>query len=334
MTETPAVYEPGTTIDLVPMPVMSLGQAVARLKEFQTFVSTMMVKDVDYGIIPGTPKPTLLKPGAEKLAEMYGLAPTVEVTHRVEDWEHGFFHYEVRVRLVSKRTGAVVAEGLGSCNSREARYVNRWVFASDIPDDVDKTKLQKREGKSKKTGRPYTQYLWSNTDPYTQVNTFLKIAKKRGVIDATLSATRSSGMFTQDVEDWVEGEAHEIHEPGPESKPAPDASPKPADAAHQERETLLAHYHELVEALPLAGLQAPGPLPSPITNKALREINERLSRNLDRKRWQGEPAPNGKAGEAEALAEAEAQVSVDEADLRADAEAEQMALASDRETHQ
>jgi len=33
------------------------------------------------------------------------------------------------------------------------------------------------------------------------VNTVLKIAKKRALVDATLSVTRSSGLFTQDVED-------------------------------------------------------------------------------------------------------------------------------------
>src|SRR6185295_4560350 len=33
----------------------------------------LMEKDEDYGIIPGTPKPTLLKPGAEKLCNVYGL---------------------------------------------------------------------------------------------------------------------------------------------------------------------------------------------------------------------------------------------------------------------
>lgn len=33
------------------------------------------------------------------------------------------------------------------------------------------------------------------------VNTILKMSKKRSHVDATLSATRSSGLFTQDLED-------------------------------------------------------------------------------------------------------------------------------------
>jgi hypothetical protein len=35
------------------------------------------------------------------------------------------------------------------------------------------------------------------------VNTIIKMAKKRAYIDATLSATRTSGIFTQDLEDFA-----------------------------------------------------------------------------------------------------------------------------------
>ena len=38
-------------------------------------------------------------------------------------------------------------------------------------------------------------------DPYSLINTMLKMAKKRALVDAVLSATRSSDLFTQDLED-------------------------------------------------------------------------------------------------------------------------------------
>lgn len=38
----------------------------------QAFFRDVMVENEDYGIIPGTQKPTLLKAGAEKLCEFYG----------------------------------------------------------------------------------------------------------------------------------------------------------------------------------------------------------------------------------------------------------------------
>lgn len=154
--------------DLVPTFAISTDQAMLRLQELQEFVDKVMIKNIDYGIIPGTPKPTLLKAGAEKLCDIYGFAKEVEVTQRVENWETGLFSYEVRVTLISKRTGQIEAEGIGEANSRERRY-QRTI---------------------EKTG-----------GAYSLVNTILKMAKKRALVDAALSATRTSGMFTQDVED-------------------------------------------------------------------------------------------------------------------------------------
>jgi hypothetical protein len=130
----------------------------------QEFVRDQMVDGEDYGVIPGTgSKPTLLKPGAEKLNAIFGLAPILEITNRVEDWDAGFVAYEVKVTLLNKRTTNVEAEGVGACNSRERKYKNQ--------------------------------------DAANIANTILKMAKKRALIDATLSATRASGLFTQDLED-------------------------------------------------------------------------------------------------------------------------------------
>ncbi len=247
MTEQQLVeYRTEQPIELVPQMVMTVEQAVARLKEFQRFVDAVMVKDVDYGVIPGTDKPTLLKPGAEKLCEMYGLAPVIQVTHRIEDWDKPFFHYECRCELVSKRTGNIVAVGVGSCNSREKRYADRWVWPNEIPAETDKSHLQKREFVGK-DGRKLVKYLWHNEDIYTLVNTILKMAKKRALVDATLSATRSSGMFTQDVEDWVEPEhGNSNHKQAPSQE-------KPG-RAEGDRDKLLARWQALWAEADAAGV--------------------------------------------------------------------------------
>lgn len=150
--------------DVFPEFAVSLEEAARRIALLKQFVREHMVEGEDYGVIPGaSPKPTLFKPGAEKLNAIFGLAPIVEVTSRAEDWDAGFAAYEIKVILINKRTGAVEAEGIGNCNSRERRYKNQ--------------------------------------DAANIANTLLKMAKKRALIDATLSATRASGMFTQDLED-------------------------------------------------------------------------------------------------------------------------------------
>ena len=125
-----------------------------------------MVDGVDYGLIPNCNKPSLFKSGAEKLTDIFGFSKQIEVVNRIEDWDKGIFHYEVKAILISKRTGLIEAEGVGSCNSKERKYKNQ--------------------------------------DGFNIINTILKMAKKRALIDAVLSATRTSGMFTQDKEDIVD----------------------------------------------------------------------------------------------------------------------------------
>jgi hypothetical protein len=204
----------------VPRFVLSVGEMQHRIQELQAFVRSQMVKDVDYGVIPGTKKPTLYKSGAEKLAAMYGFAQHVEVANKIEDWEREFFHYEVRVQLVNKRTGVVEAQGVGSANSRETRYRWRWVPERDVPQGADKSTLVRRAGKYGPL------YRIDNENPADVVNTVLKMAKKRALVDAVLSATRSSGIFTQDADDFPDPE-----EVDAAAEPSEDARSKVREAA-------------------------------------------------------------------------------------------------------
>ena len=94
-----------STKDSVFLPAMSLEVALARRAAIVEFTRRLMVKDQDFGEIPGTSKPTLLKPGAEKLCNFFGLEP--EFTPIVEDldWtgaQHGgevFCYARYRCRL-------------------------------------------------------------------------------------------------------------------------------------------------------------------------------------------------------------------------------------------
>ena len=149
--------------DVVPEFAITLAQAKERIELLQTFISDMMVPGIDYGYVQECQKPSLFKPGAEKLCDIFGFTKQIQIVDRMIDWEKGVFSYEVKAILTSKRTGMVEAEGIGSCNSKEMKY-----------------RLQ---------------------DGFSVSNIILKMAKKRALIDAVLSATRSSGLFTQDIED-------------------------------------------------------------------------------------------------------------------------------------
>src|SRR5690606_3342486 len=113
---------------------------------------------------PGTTKPTLLKPGAEKILMLMGLTSEFHVTERIQDYDKGFFAFTVRCELF--KNGIKITEGFGHCNTKEKKY--------------------------------------SNQDPYTLANTCLKMAKKRAQIDATLTVASLSEVFTQDIEDMQE----------------------------------------------------------------------------------------------------------------------------------
>jgi hypothetical protein len=85
------------------MPALTLQQATARYNLLVDFAKNILREGRDYGVIPGTerhrqegepPNPkdnTLLKPGAEKLCTLFGLAPVFERDGAVEDFERGFF---------------------------------------------------------------------------------------------------------------------------------------------------------------------------------------------------------------------------------------------------
>jgi hypothetical protein len=205
------------------MPAMSIESAVERYNAVTEFVSRVLRKEIDYGVIPGTEKRTLLKPGAEKLTTFFGLSTRFELLERIEDWTgegHGgepFFYYLYRCRLF--RGDVLIAEGDASCNSREAKY--RWREAQRACPACGVAAIikgreeygggwvcfKKKGGcgakypdgdqtiESQQTGRVF------NPDIADQVNTIQKMAQKRSLVGAVLLAVNASEFFTQDVED-------------------------------------------------------------------------------------------------------------------------------------
>ena len=221
----PAVIERSSVL-LVP--VMDLNTAKLRMREFQDFISGYLEESTDggatgdYGVIAGTKKKTLLKSGADKLCEVYGLYDEYVLTSTV-DWEKGLFDYEVKCILKSRRDDSVVGTGLGCCSSYESKY--RWrdsqrkcpqcgMEALIKGKDFNNTGLPQpwvcftKKGGCNAKFAPGDKAVESQTigrvenpDIIDIKNTVMKMAKKRAKIDATIGATRSSGILTQDLED-------------------------------------------------------------------------------------------------------------------------------------
>ena len=206
---------------------MSIEDAVKRYNLVLEFTKKIMKAGKDYGTIPGTSKPTLLKPGGEKLCTLFGLHPIFELGRSIEDFEKGLFYFQYCCKLYDDR-GMMIASALGSCNSKEKKYRYRNI-AEKKATALDKLNAISTETKSGHYG-DYKVYVVENTEPFDLVNTIDKMAQKRALIAAVLIAANASEYFTQDLEDLdiIDGEFVEAPE-----KPKPDktaGSPPPPES--------------------------------------------------------------------------------------------------------
>lgn len=169
------------------------------LKNYDAFVERMLKKGTDFDEIPGTEKPTLLKPGAEKLEKLFFLRHKKECVLKEVKQDGSFIRYTYRTTVYNK-AGQVVATCEGTCNSHEKKYRFSTKFDNECTDE-EKKSGEKQERTSKRNGKKYTVYVIEKKDYYDMENTIMKMAQKRSYVGAILEATNSSGRFTQDMED-------------------------------------------------------------------------------------------------------------------------------------
>jgi hypothetical protein len=178
---------------------------------------------VHYGIIPGTPKPTLYKPGAEVLCATFRISP--EFT--VEDLSTSdCYRYRVTCKGRHQTTGIVLAEGMGSASSNEDKYRWRRIVCEEEFEATPSDRRRIKYAKGKESSFYTVKQIRAEPDDID--NTVLKMACKRAQVAMTLNATAASDIFTQDVEDIPEtmrqtdgdgGEAKERKKPQPKGKP-------------------------------------------------------------------------------------------------------------------
>lgn len=127
----------------------------------------VLKRDVDFGVIPKTKKPSLFKSGAEKICFAYGLMQRYHIESMIEQTEPTpFFFYTVRcdlVKLLPIGQEIVFTSSYGSANTGE-----------------------KRNGFN---------------GAYDAANSTLKMAQKRALTSAAISICGGSDLFTADIED-------------------------------------------------------------------------------------------------------------------------------------
>lgn len=171
---------------------MAVADIISHVATVQEVMRAVMKKDVHYGIIPGTDKPTLLKPGAEVLCMAFRIADAYEIEDLSAD---GTVRYRVTCIGTHQTTGIVLGSGMGEASSGEEKY--KWRKAYD--DEFDATPENLRRIKM---GKYKTKQV--RTEPADLANTVLKMANKRAKMAMVLNVTAASDCFSQDLEDMDE----------------------------------------------------------------------------------------------------------------------------------
>lgn len=198
---------------------LTAGEIRAHVNRVQEVMKAVMQKDTHYGMIPGSKKPSLYKPGAEVLCVTFRVAPS----YKIEDLSNSdCVRYRVSCVGIHQLNGITLGEGVGSCSSNEEKY--KWRRAvcqeefDDTPIDRRRVKYSKYQGKVEKTQQ-------IRTEPADIDNTVLKMAVKRAQVAMTLNVTAASDCFTQDIED-LPPELQEI-EDARKSEAEPPKAPEP-----------------------------------------------------------------------------------------------------------
>jgi ssDNA-binding Zn-finger/Zn-ribbon topoisomerase 1 len=197
----------------------------------------VMKPDIHYGSIPGTnDKKVLLKAGAEKLSAVFRLIPRFTIYQT--DYQH--FHREYRVTChLSDGT-----EGVGTCTTLEEKYRYRK-GTRKCPNCGKETIIEgkaefgggwlcwaKKGGCGSKfdksdaaiTGQKTEKVEHSNPADYW--NTCLKMSKKRAHVDAIITATATSDLLTQDLEEITDLADEASGAAAAEKEPAKKKEPK------------------------------------------------------------------------------------------------------------
>lgn len=173
----------------------SLAEIRERVNLVQEVMRGIMKLNTHYGTIPGTPKPTLYKPGAEVLCVTFRIAPVYRILDLSTDLVARF-----RVTCIGQHqvSDIMLGEGVGECSSAEEKYKWRAAVCAEefslVPETMRRLKFYKNGGKA-------TQV---RTEAADLSNTVLKMACKRAMIAMTLNVTAASDIFTQDIEDMPE----------------------------------------------------------------------------------------------------------------------------------
>lgn len=189
---------------------LAIRDVVAASEKVHEILTKVMVKDMHYGVIPGTPRPSLYKPGAEKIALTFRLVPA----YRVEDLSAPphYYRYRVTCELVHGPTGTPVGSAVREASTDEEKW--RWrepVSAAEW----DATPGDRKRLKFKRGEKDGTQQVLR--DAPDMAPTALAMAEKRAFVGAVKEATAASDIF-EDMDSKGREERPKVQQPKAKAK--------------------------------------------------------------------------------------------------------------------
>jgi len=148
----------------------------------------------DYGTIPGAgDKPTLKKPGAEKLLQWFGFGHAMERVEVERDKDGNRVGVTYRC-VVTKGLpdGRVVTVAM--CEGYAGYDEDRFYTSAEAAEQKERFNAEKYRRQVNRAKCVEYRAPW---------NTVIKMAQKRAMVGAALQATSASSLFTQDIEDMT-----------------------------------------------------------------------------------------------------------------------------------
>lgn len=181
--------------------MLPIGDMKKWYENMSEFGKEILKINIDYGLLTGSEKPALLKPGAEKIKNAFGLQiEKMDCISEVFDSEKNYIDFTYKC-IISSKNGKRLGICDGNANSKEEKF--RYIFkpSDKVPAKKDLV-LMKLEGKGK-WKKCIDRWVWferaENPDVISLKNSIQKVAQKRAFVGAILMATGASEFFTQDI---------------------------------------------------------------------------------------------------------------------------------------
>jgi len=193
---------PTKAVALIPLRIeeADLVEVTHNVRMMEKAVQDVLEAEIDYGIVPGIKEPFLFDPGASKVRSFFDVYPEHSIMADTD--EDGLRTLMVEARLIFRKTGKVVASGVGACSMKEAKY--RYIWAWDPMEyGFEKDDCRKKNFAKKGSGQPYWKYRVPNPECDGLINTILKMASKRAEVDATQNLPGVSAAITKLKQQWT-----------------------------------------------------------------------------------------------------------------------------------